>query len=72
MYTLFTRLYDLWQRGSTSPISPDWDVRIFSQGLGDSEVLMSAFSNIARLEIQFCKLVLHLFLENNVTNKGHR
>ena len=36
----------------------------FSQGLGNSEELMSGFSKISFLEREFCKLGLHMTLEN--------
>jgi hypothetical protein len=54
MYTLFTRVYDLWYRGSDSPMFPDWHSMNFSDVLGDNLKLVRAFADLSHLEMEFC------------------
>jgi len=54
MYTLFTRLYDLWYRGRERilPIS-DWDAMNFSHILGNDSTLIRVFEDLGHLEKDF-------------------
>jgi hypothetical protein len=67
MYTLYTRVYDLWYRGSDLPISPYWDAMNFNDDLVENPELVCAFSNISLLEQKFCKFSVLYF--NPIENK---
>jgi hypothetical protein len=61
MYALFTRVYDLWYRGSDLPISPLWEAVNFKEDLADNAELIRVFSNISHLEVKFRKFLILLF-----------
>jgi hypothetical protein len=54
MYALFTRLYEVWCRGTA--LFSEWTVVEYSEGLRYNRVLVDSFSRLDLLERAYCKL----------------